>query len=311
MAKLLARINDQYWSDVNRGYAIGYNWGCAYHNGDLWNIRDHDIRCGANGCQLVNVPYVAILVPTPNIGAQPSAAQDNALKNQWVPELKAFYPNIEVHVLGHRDVRGRCSDGGGTACPGEPIYSKIRANFYDKPGGTPPTPIPTGDDEVATLIRSTDGTAAMQATVFAWSGSVITQFSNDPDMRSIGVTAGVLKVNGADTQYYAFRRPASEIQTLINLCWAGPRGQNAGNLNGYVIPADPSVDPAIKARDNAANTLISVGPDLKAAVGKIPTTSTPGSGNGATVGEIEDVLGRSTVQVESVPGNAPIVVNEA
>jgi hypothetical protein len=307
MAKLLARINDQYWSDANRGYAIGYNWGCAYHNGDLWNIRDHDIRCGANGCQLVNVPYVAILVPTPNIGAQPSAAQDNALKNQWVPELKAFYPNIEVHVFGHRDVRSRCGDGGATACPGAPIYSKIQANYYDTPGAPPPTPLPNGDDDMKWLVRCTNGTATQNAQTFAWDGQCITHVPLAKAV-TVGDFIGLYGNSGQILTNFT----AAEIQAMINAAYNGPA--NAA-IPGFVAPPGPATHAVTVAGFAAGAKELTTAKtthvqEVEDKVDRV-LANPGGPGGGATVDEIETILGKSTVQVESIPGNAPIVVNEA
>lgn len=274
MARLLARINDQYWESATRGYAIGYNWGCAYHNGDLWNIRDHDIRCGANGCQLVNVPYVAILVPTPNIHAEASDAQNYALRDQWIPELKAFYPNIQVHVLGHRDVRGRCSDGGGTACPGEPIYSKIRTNWYDRPGTTPP-PQPNGDNDMAITIEMdgqvwvSDGVTRRQVTPGA-----AAQYQQA--LTTVGMFHKVQVNTGTATEQATKRTWATQIPIV-----------------------DPTSDDAIlKTIDaNASKTLISVGPDLKAAVAAIPTT--PGTGGGGmSEDQVKEIVNNTRLQVD-------------
>jgi hypothetical protein len=132
-ARVLARMNDQYWNDPNRRYALGYNWGCG-PDGDLWEIRGLDIRCGANGCQLVNVPATAIQVTTRAVTAPPTDAQIAALKNQWVPWLRTQYPNALV-IVGHRDVRSKCSDGGATACPGPQLYPLVQQGYFNEPDG--------------------------------------------------------------------------------------------------------------------------------------------------------------------------------
>jgi hypothetical protein len=137
-ARVLARMNDQYWNDPNRGYALGYNWGCG-PDGDLWEIRGLDIRCGANGCQLVNVPATAIQVTTTAVTAPPTDAQIKALKNQWVPWLRTQYPNALV-IVGHRDVRSKCSDGGATACPGPQLYPLVQQGYFNQPDSGNPTP---------------------------------------------------------------------------------------------------------------------------------------------------------------------------
>jgi hypothetical protein len=169
-------------------------------------------------------------------------------------------------------------------------------------GGLPPPPPPGGDTEMAMLIASSDGDATRKGHVFSWSGAVITQFPVDMDVISLADIANVLTINPSDPQR-AFRRPASEIQALITTSWGGPRSSVPLNLGGYTIPADPAAAQAAAAAGaaaeakraadtaalNAANCLISVGPDLKTAVAQIPTTG-GGAGGGLTAEQTKDVV---------------------
>jgi hypothetical protein len=128
-AKVLAAMNDSYWA--TRGYALGYNFGLG-PDGDLWEIRGVDLRCAANGCQAVNVPGVAIQVTTTAITAPPTAAQVDALKNDWVPWVRRQYPNV-LDVVGHRDVNPRCANPTGTVCPGPQLYPLVQSGYFDSP----------------------------------------------------------------------------------------------------------------------------------------------------------------------------------
>lgn len=300
MARLLARINDQYMRDPNRGYSIGYNFGCAYHNGDLWDARGEDLRCAANGCQLVNVPAVAILVPTPNVSAQPSPAQDASLKNIWIPMLKRVFPNAHVHVLGHRDVRTKCNDGGATACPGEPIYSRIKVNYYDTPSVTPP-PITPGDDDMKWLLRCSDGTPTQKAQTFAWDGQTLTLIN--PATVGVGDYIGLYGNSGQILTNFN----AATIQAMINTQYNGPIGVT---IPGFTMPPVPAWASQASVNNGfAAGAKTTHLQEVEDKVDQV-LAKPGGPGGGVTVDEIETILNNSTVQIEHVPGNATIVVNE-
>jgi hypothetical protein len=301
-ARQMAAINDQYHRDPNRGYAIGYNWGVA-GPGDRWELRGSDIRCAANGCQAVNRPYVAVLAPTATIGSQPTLLQRDALKNQWIPQLRQIYPNAQVQILGHRDVRPLCGDGGATACPGEPWYSIIRSGELNQPGA--PLPPPTGDTEMAMLLASSDGDATRKATVFSWSGSAITEMMVDIDLISLGDATNVLAISPGDPQR-AFRRPAAEIQNLINRQWAGPRSATPTNLGGYTIPADPSIKPVTDGFTSTntvmANGFGAVDVDLTRIEDKVDALGAGGPGGGASKQDFIDVVNKTVVD-DAVPSD--------
>lgn len=112
----------------NRGYSLGYNSAIG-PDGAEWEIRGTDYRSAANGCTAVNVPGYAIQVMMPSITAQPTATQIAGLKAA-VARVRAFAQakgnNDVLELNGHRDVRPLCGTGG-TACPGDPIYTLLKA----------------------------------------------------------------------------------------------------------------------------------------------------------------------------------------
>ena len=129
-ARVLGAMNDDYWTNPKREYALGYNFGCA-PDGDLWEIRGFDIRCAANGCQLVNVPAIAVQLTTRFIEAEATAQQLDAVKNHWIPWLRTQYPKASLVINTHASVRGKCKDGGGTPCPGPTIEPLVLGQFFD------------------------------------------------------------------------------------------------------------------------------------------------------------------------------------
>lgn len=321
-AQVIASMNDGYWN--SRGYALGYNWMCA-PDGDLWIARGTDIRCAANGCQEVNVPWVAIQVTTTSIPADATPQQHDALKNQWIPQIRAWYGNdLAVHVVGHRDINPMCSNPTGTPCPGVPIYAKVKAGFYDTPGITP-IPTTPGDEEMSILIASSDGTAEQKNQWFLLIGGQVHPLPTNQTRTDV-VSLGSVPATGAPIKSQGgqpFRNlTVSDIQQLINLNWSGPRGVFA-TVGGYTIPADPALiaanaakveataakDNAASADSNAAQALISVGPDLKTAVAAIPTT--PGSGSGASLAQVEGALKRQKITLDLSAESATVDVTPA
>jgi hypothetical protein len=129
-ARVLAAMNDDYWTNPDRLYALGYNFGCA-PDGDLWEIRGFDIRCAANGCQPVNVPAIAVQITTRFIEAEATAEQLDAVKNHWIPWLRTQYPKANLVINTHASLRSKCPDGGSTPCPGPTIEPLVLGQFFD------------------------------------------------------------------------------------------------------------------------------------------------------------------------------------
>ena len=198
-ARVIARMNDQYWESASRGYALGYNFGCG-PDGDLWEIRGTDIRCGANGCQLNNVPGVAIQVTTTAVTAPPTNAQIHALKNRWVPWLRTQYPRA-LTIVGHRDIRGMCSDDGGTACPGPQLYPLVQQGYFN-------TPDQSQEEDVPITAAEMDQIAA-KAAAAVWNALIdnVTD-PTKPDVAAKTALAYVLR-NSAAT--YTGEAPASTV----------------------------------------------------------------------------------------------------
>ena len=131
MLKLL-RDTQAYYVDA-RGYSIGYNSAIGL-DGDEWEARGYDFRSAANGCTDVNRKGYAILVPTPSPDAEPTLAQVEGTRAaiSRVREAAAAAGNPRhLTINGHRDVRPLCSDGGGTSCPGEPLYGRILDGAFE------------------------------------------------------------------------------------------------------------------------------------------------------------------------------------
>ena len=148
-ARVLGAMNDDYWTNPDRKYALGYNFGCA-PDGDLWEIRGFDIRCAANGCQPVNIPAIAVQITTRFIEAEPTADQLAAMKNQWIPWLRSQYPNATMVINTHASVRTKCKDGGSTPCPGPTIEPLVVGQFFD-------TADPDSEDRRRELTRNLPG----------------------------------------------------------------------------------------------------------------------------------------------------------
>jgi hypothetical protein len=109
----------------SRGYSVGYNSEIA-PDGDEWEIRGYDFRNAASGCTEVNKPGFTLQIPTVSPDADPTPAQIEgaraAIRRIREAAAAAGNPNF-LYLNGHRDVRPLCDDGGGTSCPGEPIYA--------------------------------------------------------------------------------------------------------------------------------------------------------------------------------------------
>jgi hypothetical protein len=301
--RVVAGMNDSYWS--SRGYALGYNWGLS-PGGHLVFIRGLDIRCAANGCQEANVPATAIQVLTATPTTDMTPQQADALENKWIPWLRVQYQNrLEVHVIGHRDINPICSNATGTICPGVKIYPRIQANVFDAPSLTPP-PSPGDDEEMSTLIASSDGTAEQKNQWFLLVGGqphVLPTNQTRVDVVAMGTVNGVIK---SQNQQPFRNLTVSDIQQLINLNWSGPRGSFA-TVGGYTIPADP----AVAAIGNGVKPLATT-VHLQAVqdqVNKIPTT--PGSGSGASVAQIEGVIVRQDITLDLSAEKASVALKPA
>lgn len=308
--RVVAGMNDGYWS--SRGYALGYNWGLS-PGGHLVFIRGLDIRCAANGCQEVNVPATAVQVLTATPTTDMTPQQADALENVWIPWLRVQYQNrLEVHVIGHRDINPLCPNPTGTICPGVKIYPRIQANVFDAPSLTPPPP--TGDEDMALIIGTKDGTTTQKGHRFAWNGVNISYLGDETQIDT-GIRGGILRGNSADPGK-AFRDlTVAEIQKMINEQWSGAPGFS---LPGFTVPNHfkPGTDAANTAAKNAADTLTSVGPDLKKQVtdGFVTTNQNIDDvppGGGATLTQIEAALGRQKVKIVTVPGDADVDVTPA
>ena len=149
------------------------------------------------------------------------------------------------------------------------------------------------------LIASSDGTAEQRNQWFLLVGAQVHALPTNQTRVDV-VSLGSVPATGAPIKSQngqPFRNlTVSDIQQLINLNWSGPQGSFA-TVGGYTIPGDPAVaaanaakaaadaarTEATSANSNAAQTLISVGPDLKSAVAAIPTTPGGGSGGPLTV----------------------------
>ena len=117
----------------SRGYSTGYNVEIA-PDGDEWEIRGYDIRNAASGCTEVNQPGFTVQIPTADPGAAPTPAQIEGTRAAILrireAAAAAGNPNF-LYLNGHRDVRPLCDDGGGTACPGEPIYALMLEGRFE------------------------------------------------------------------------------------------------------------------------------------------------------------------------------------
>lgn len=279
-ARVLARMNDQYWRDPDRGYALGYNWGIG-PDGDMWPIRGLNIRCAANGCQANNVPWVAIQCTTRFIEAPPTAAQLDALKNRWIPWLRTQYPNA-LTIVGHRDIKPIC--GGGTECPGPQLYPLVQQGFFNSPAPLPPPA--QEDDEMDWFVQ--DGASQW------WVGTQTKRKLNPAHtagnafQRSLAALAGVFidVASGNATQQATYRQWVASV----------PDGD---------FTADDGVLTQILARVNL------LAPDahleeVEGLVRAIPTSAPPGSG--ATTAEVKALLKAQKITLDLSAESATVDV---
>mgnify|MGYP000108751750 CR=1 FL=1 len=129
-AQILRNIQSDYVR--NRKYSIGYNSAVA-PDGDEWELRGLRYRSAANGCSRVNIPAYTIFVPVRSVSSSPTSAQIKGVQKVIARIRAAALAAGNKHKLvvnGHRDVRPKCSDGGGTACPGQPLYNLIKNGTF-------------------------------------------------------------------------------------------------------------------------------------------------------------------------------------
>jgi|GEM_PF-6919559 hypothetical protein len=125
--------NTQTYTLGSTGYSSGYNVEIA-PDGDEWEIRGYDIRNAASGCVEVNQPGFTLRISTASPEAAPTPAQIEGARAAILrireAAAAAGNPNF-LYLNGHRDVRPLCEDGGGTACPGEPIYALLLEGRFE------------------------------------------------------------------------------------------------------------------------------------------------------------------------------------
>ena len=129
-ARFLRNTQASYLS--GRGYSLGYNSAVSI-DGAEWEIRGDTIRSAANGCTAVNVPGYAIQIVVPEVASMPTPAAIEGVRSvvARIRRLAAEAGNTDhLELNGHRDVRPMCGTGG-TACPGEPIYSLIASGAFE------------------------------------------------------------------------------------------------------------------------------------------------------------------------------------
>lgn len=193
----------------------------------------------------------------------------------------------------------------GKICPGPGKireYPALLAAVAARLDGGPP---PTGDDDVAWLLRCTNGTPTQNAQIFGWNGVGITWLgANQAEVVAVGKYVGQY-ANGAQILN---NFTAAELQAMVNSSYIGPPGVT---IPGFTVPPIPaalltaalagigkSVTDGNTAQAAAAKAtqdlIVKETDELDLAVSKIPTTG-GGTGGGEAVPEYEITLsGKAT-----------------
>ena len=116
------------WSDI--AYQVAIDQG-----GRVWSARGLAWQSAANGTELLNEQYVAVLLLV-GPGEQPSAAMLDAFR--WLrSRILSMYP-LARKVVGHGQIRPK-----GTACPGPLVMAHVLSGDLARPwGGAKPPAAP-------------------------------------------------------------------------------------------------------------------------------------------------------------------------
>ncbi len=117
------------WSDIAYNVAVD-------QAGRVWNLRGIGVRSAANGDQVVNATWVALLALV-GPGEKPTGAMQEAIVAVRHDLVLSAFPGARA-VRGHRDVRRDPTD-----CPGDDLEALIRAGRFVTPRPIPaPKPPP-------------------------------------------------------------------------------------------------------------------------------------------------------------------------
>jgi len=159
VAGYLRAIQNDYLTDPNRGYSIGYGFAVD-QRGEVWELRGYDIKNAANlGWNHRTLPVLCLVD-----GAAP-------LTEAAVLSVRALLSEANrrtgrtLNVVAHRDI-------GATACPGDGITAQIRAGRITPLDTDRPQPPTEGDDEMTYLYQPPVGREGSPWFVVARDGGV-------------------------------------------------------------------------------------------------------------------------------------------
>lgn len=129
----LRAIQNDYLTDPNRGYSIGYNFAID-QAGLCYQLRGLDIKCAANKGNTPavnrNPETIAVLCLVNGAEAMNAAMLDTF--HQLAPWVDQHFGRT-LDIVGHRDIDA-------TACPGDGIYGQLSAGVLDPPAEKPNPP---------------------------------------------------------------------------------------------------------------------------------------------------------------------------